>query len=102
MQDDLARGQADMATDLTPANISELGRAIDQTRDPKLRAILIRELDRLRGLAGNLLGPVAPPAQFAPPVGTPTDAVWRPGEQPVMPQRIPTMPFQPPSGVYDG
>lgn len=80
MQDDLARSQADLATDLTPANIAELGRALDKAKDPTQRAILMQELDRLKGLAGTLLGPVQPPAQFAPPRRGVHPGVWNPTE----------------------
>lgn len=54
--ENLQRKQADYATELSAANIAELGHAIDRQKDPKLKAILLQELEGIRGLA-NALGP---------------------------------------------
>lgn len=59
--------QEAMAQDLTPENIQALARAIDRAPTPGQKAILQAEMDRLRGLASNLQGPVEKPA---PPAGT--------------------------------
>lgn len=53
--------QADMAQDLTPQNIAELGRALDRATDPRQKQILMEELERLKDMASNLLGPVDQP-----------------------------------------
>lgn len=45
--------------ELAPGNIAELGRAIDNMKDPKRRAVLEAEMQRLREMAGNLW-PIAP------------------------------------------
>lgn len=59
--DDPHFAQEAMAQDLTPANLQELGRAIDQATDPRQKAVLMEELARLKELAGNLMGPVNKP-----------------------------------------
>lgn len=53
--------QATLANELSPGNIQELARAIDKQHDPKLKAILMQEMQTIRDHAKNLLGPVAPP-----------------------------------------
>lgn len=53
--------QADLATDLTPNNIVQLGRAIDAAKTPQQKAILMEQLQQLKDLASNLLGPIQKP-----------------------------------------
>lgn len=55
------RYQADLATDLTPQNITQLGQAIDAAKTPEQKAILMDQLQQLKDLASNLLGPIQKP-----------------------------------------
>lgn len=85
----------DLQTDLQPYNIQELGRAIDAQKDPRLKAELLAEMQRLREIAGGLAGPLNPqggppepevargnlvipplPANYAPPEPSPRGGVW--------------------------
>lgn len=47
--------------ELTPQNIQALGQAIDRARTPQERAMLMQELEHLRDMASNLVGPLLPP-----------------------------------------
>lgn len=75
--------QEALAQDLNPANIQALGRAIDRAKDPKQRQILMQELERIKGLAANLMGPVNPPPMLPGniPEGGPMRAPYNPQEQ---------------------
>lgn len=42
------------AAELIPARVAELGQALSAARDPKVRATLQAEVDRLRGIAKQL------------------------------------------------
>jgi hypothetical protein len=82
--------QEAMAQDLTPANIQQLGRAIDAAKDPRQKAYLMEELARLKDLAQNLMGPVNPPPML-------------PGSIPQGgPQRMPYNPAADQPGIYGG
>lgn len=67
LRDQLSDAPADPIQDeMSPGNVQELARALDRAKDPHTRAILQRELDRIKDLARNLM-PMKPQAsEFLP------------------------------------
>lgn len=56
LRDTLADAPADSIQDeMSPGNVQELARAVDSARDPKVKAMLQKELDRIKDLARNLM-----------------------------------------------
>lgn len=60
---------ANLAEDTSLSNLNELLREIDRTRDPKIKAVLMEEFNRIKETMSNLLGPVQKPQlpTFIPP-----------------------------------
>lgn len=52
---------ADLATETSEANLRELLREIDRTRDPKVKALLMQEFESIKDVMSGLMGPVQPP-----------------------------------------
>ena len=86
---------ADRVTDMQPANIIELANEIQNTRDPRRRALLMAELQRIKGELQNLVGPIPRTPEPGPFMRMPY-APNAPGAAPEMPQMTVPMPPQAP------
>lgn len=86
-----AERQGDVETDLQQSNVLELVREIENSTDPRVRALLMQELAKIKGHMSNLLGPI--PQQNS---TLPMRPLFRPTELPDTPEMtVPLGPLQP-------
>lgn len=85
-----AETAADFQQDMTAGNLHNLVREIARSRDPRTRAILMQELERIKGEMNNLVGPV--PQDEAPALQNPLFNPRQPALRPPMLVPKPNLP----------